>query len=252
MTKSSPLALQTDALSFFYRQTPVLSNLSISIPQGVLLGILGPNGAGKTTLMKILLGLLRPTSGSLSLLGKERKQVQKRLSYVPQKGNVDWDFPANVFEVVLMGRYGHLGWIKRPLKRDREIALEALEQVDLIDLRHRHIRELSGGQQQRVFLARALAQQGDLYFMDEPFAAIDRKTERTLIRIFQSLQREGKTLFIIHHDLHTVREYFDWVYFLNVSTLALGPTQEIFTEENIKRAYHFSYEELASLSHQSQ
>ena len=159
------------------------------------------------------------------------------MGYVPQRESVDWDFPTNAFDVVLMGRYGHLGLLKRPGKRDKEIAWECLERVGMTDFAHRQISQLSGGQQQRVFLARALAQDADVYFMDEPFAGVDAATEIAILRLLSDLRKDGKTVIVVHHDLQTVAEYFDWVILLNMRLVAVGPTREVFTVENLQKAY---------------
>jgi manganese/zinc/iron transport system ATP- binding protein len=201
------------------------------------MAVVGPNGAGKTTLLRALMGLVRPVSGSIALFGRPPTEVRRRIGYVPQRTAVDWDFPATVLDVVLMGRYAHLGWFRRPGPADRERALEALAQVGMDHLADRQIGELSVGQQQRVFVARALAQDADLYLMDEPFAGVDAVTEQAIVEVLRGLQEAGRTVVAVHHDLQTVPDYFDWVTLLNVRCVAWGPMAEAFTVENLRRAY---------------
>lgn len=229
--------IKVEDLTVSYDLKPVLWDIDLNIPQGVLMAIVGPNGAGKSTLIKTMLNLLKPVSGTVTFNNKQYKDVQKTIAYVPQRGSVDWDFPTNVFDVVLMGRYGHAGWFKPLTKKDREIALNALEQVGMADFINRQISELSGGQQQRVFLARALAQQAEIYFMDEPFQGVDAKTEKAIIEILKKLKDENKTVIVVHHDLDTVKEYFDWVTLINMKIVASGKVEEVFTKENIDIAY---------------
>lgn len=206
------------------------------------MAIVGPNGAGKTTLIKAMLGLLKPVSGEVRFadIDKDQRTANKRIGYVPQSGSVDWDFPATVQDVVLMGCYGKLGWIKRPRKEDIELTKQTLKKVGMQDYANRQISQLSGGQQQRVFLARALAQEADIYFMDEPFKGVDAKTETAIVALLKDLKDEGKTVVVVHHDLQTVAEYFDWVTLINLRVVASGPVEEIFNEENLKKAYKSS------------
>lgn len=231
------VSVQVRNLTVNYERTPVLWEVDFEIPAGNLVGVIGPNGAGKSTLLKTLLGLLKPLSGEALFCGKPIKEVQHKIAYVPQRSSVDWDFPITVLDVVLMGRYGKLGLLKRPKKEDREAAKASLERVGMLGFADRQISELSGGQQQRVFLARALLQDADLYFMDEPFAGIDMATEKALIDILGVLKGEGKTLFIVHHDLSTVKSYFDWVVLLNSCLIGCGPVDEVYNEENLKRTF---------------
>jgi len=230
-------AAKVEKLTVNYDKTPVLWEVDFEIPEKQLVGVIGPNGAGKSTLLKTMLGILKPLSGSVSLFGQSYKEVRKKVAYVPQRTSVDWNFPINVLDVVLMGRYGKLGPLKWIKKGDRNAAKEALERVGMLSFAERQISELSGGQQQRVFLARALLQEADLYFMDEPFAGIDMATEKALIELLISLKAEGKTMLIVHHDLTTVKSYFDWVILLNSCLIACGPVQQVFNEENLKKAY---------------
>lgn len=230
-------AVKVEKLTVNYDKTPVLWEVDFEIPEKQLVGIIGPNGAGKSTLLKSLLGILKPLSGAVSLFEKPYKEVRKRVAYVPQRTSVDWNFPIDVLDVVLMGRYGKLGPLKWVKKEDRRAAEGALERVGMLPFAHRQISELSGGQQQRVFLARALLQEADLYLMDEPFAGIDMATEKALIELLISLRAEGKTMLIVHHDLTSVKSYFDWVILLNSCLIAYGPVEKVFNEENLKKAY---------------
>lgn len=240
MTQPLPkhaLAVEVADLTVAYRDRPVLWDVDVEVPVGVLMAVVGPNGAGKTTLLKAILGLVRPAAGSVRIFGQPIKAVRHLVGYVPQHREVDWDFPTNVLDVVMMGRYGHLGWFRRPGPQERAMALAALEQVGMRELADRQISQLSGGQQQRVFLARALVQDAQIYLMDEPFAGVDALTERAILNIMRSLRARGKTVVVVHHDLQTVREYFDWVLLLNVRRVACGPVAEVFTEENLRQTY---------------
>jgi manganese/zinc/iron transport system ATP- binding protein len=241
-------AIDVADLTVAYGNKPVLWDIDMNVPPGILMAIVGPNGAGKTTAIKAILGLIRVAAGRILIFGKPYAEQRRLVGYVPQRGSVDWDFPTNVLDVVLMGRYGALGWLKRPGKKDREEAIEALKKVGMIDFVDRQINQLSGGQQQRIFLARALIQNADVYFMDEPFQGVDATTERAVIDILQELRSRGKTLVVVHHDLQTVPEYFDWVTLLNVRRIASGPVTEVFTEENLRLAYGGR---VAFLSHHS-
>lgn len=229
--------IKVEDLTVAYDLKPVLWDIDLVYPRGQLIAIVGPNGAGKSTLIKTMLNLLEPISGKTLFNGQLYKDVYRTIGYVPQRGSVDWDFPTTVFDVVLMGRYGHAGWFKRVSNKDKELATEALKKVDMLSFLDRQISELSGGQQQRVFLARALVQDADTYFMDEPFQGVDIKTERAIIAILKDLKEQGKTVIVVHHDLDTVPDYFDWVTFINMKIIANGPVPEIFTEENISKAY---------------
>lgn len=230
-------AIKIKDLTVSYDLKPVLWDIDLNIKKGSLMAIVGPNGAGKSTLIKALLGIVKLVTGSVLFFDKEYKDIRKKISYVPQRESVDWDFPTTVFDVVLMGRYGHVGWIKRPGKKDKELALEALKKVGMEQYKNRHIKELSGGQQQRVFLARSLVQEAEIYLMDEPFQGIDVKTEKAVLKILRELKDEGKTVVVVHHDLDTVRDYFDQVTLLNKQIIVSGNVSEVFTQENIKLAY---------------
>ena len=229
--------IEVEDMTVAYGEKPVLWDIDLQIPKGVLMAIVGPNGAGKSTLIKAMLNLIKPISGKVLFEGGSYKENRKKIAYVPQRGSVDWDFPTTVLDVVLMGRYEHIGWFKRVGKKDKELAEKALEKVEMLEFKDRQISELSGGQQQRVFLARALVQEADIYFMDEPFQVIDAKTEKTLVDILKELRKNGRTVIVVHHDLQTVTEYFDWLCLLNTKIMAVGPSEEVFTEENLKATY---------------
>ena len=234
--KQESCAVEVHDLTVAYDAQPVLWEIDLQIPRGTLAAIVGPNGAGKSTLIKAMLGLVRPVSGAVSFQGRQAAG-QKEIAYVPQSGSVDWDFPATVLDVVMMGRYGKLGWFRRPGRAEREMALAMLERVGMRAYAARQISRLSGGQQQRVFLARALAQEAEIYFMDEPFKGVDAQTEQTILALLQELKQQGKTVIVVHHDLQTVSEYFDWVALMNLQVVASGPVDEVFDEENLCRTY---------------
>jgi manganese/zinc/iron transport system ATP- binding protein len=233
MSEQKP-AVEVSDLTVAYRDNPALWDIDLKVPAGILMAVMGPNGAGKTTLLKSLLGLIKPAAGQILIFGKPYQQQRRLVAYVPQRGSVDWDFPTTVLDVVMMGRYGALGWLRRPGQAEREAALLSLEKVGMAGFANRQISQLSGGQQQRVFLARALVQDAQVYFMDEPFQGVDATTERTIVSLLQNLRKDGKTVVVVHHDLQTVKEYFDWVTLLNVRSIASGPVEQSFTEENLR------------------
>jgi manganese/zinc/iron transport system ATP- binding protein len=235
MTTVASLTVQD--LTVAYHKKPVLQAINLELPAGELIGVVGPNGAGKSTLLKAILGLVPAAAGEVRINGQPQAKARQIVGYVPQRGSVDWDFPTNALDVVLMGRYGHLGLLRRPGARDRQVALDCLAQVGMRDWADRQISQLSGGQQQRVFLARALAQDAQIYFMDEPFAGVDAATERAIIGIMQELKARGRTVVVVHHDLNTVPEYFNWLVLLNLRLIAAGPTGSTFTRENLQKAY---------------
>jgi ABC-type Mn/Zn transport systems, ATPase component len=230
-------SLEIHDLTVAYHQKPVLWGIDISITSGRLVGIVGPNGAGKSTLIKACMGLLPLSSGWVKFFGEPFSRAATRIGYVPQRESVDWDFPVNVMDVVLMGRYGRLGLLRRPGKADREIARQCLEKVQMLPYANRQISNLSGGQQQRVFLARALAQEADLYFMDEPFAGVDAATEAAIVAVLRELRDQGKTILVVHHDLPTARQYFDDLVLLNMRLVAYGKTEDVFTAELLQKTY---------------
>ena len=230
-------AVEVRDLTVAYRESPVLWDIDLDVAPGILMAIVGPNGAGKTTLIKTILGLIKPAAGQVRILNQPYQDVASSVGYLPQRGSVDWDFPTSVLDVVLMGLYGRLGWIRRPGSKERAMAMKALEKVDMTAFAQRQIRQLSGGQQQRVFLARALVQDAELYLMDEPLQGVDATTERAIVEILQTLRSSGKTVLVVHHDLQTVSSYFDEVFLLNVRRIASGPVSEVFTDQNLRTTY---------------
>ncbi|MFA5506275.1 MAG: ABC transporter ATP-binding protein [Vulcanimicrobiota bacterium] len=234
-SENAPLSIHD--MTVAYHRKPVLWDIDLDIPEGQLVGIIGPNGAGKSTLIKAVLDLIPRASGRVMMYGKPYSEQRHMVAYVPQRESVDWDFPVNALDVVAMGLYGKLGWFRRLKKAHFEKAREALDRVGMGDYAERQISQLSGGQQQRVFLARALVQDATIYFMDEPFAGVDAATERAIITLLSSLRSAGKTVLVVHHDLQTIPEYFDYLLMLNMRVVAAGPTSEVFTEENLKKTY---------------
>lgn len=229
--------LEIHDLTVSYDQNPVLWNVDLSLPAGKLVGILGPNGAGKSTLIKAIMGLITPTSGYVKIFDKPLNDVRARISYVPQRESVDWNFPASVLDVVMMGTYGKLGLFRRPGKKQKELAMRSLEQVGMSGFVGRQISELSGGQQQRVFIARALAQEADLYLMDEPFAGVDMSTETAIFQLLQEMTAAGKTIIVVHHDIHSAMAFFDWLIMLNLHLVASGPKELVMNEEMLRKTY---------------
>lgn len=234
---ASVMPLRVRDLTVAYHRKPVLWDINADVPAGQLTGIIGPNGAGKSTLIKACLELVPRVSGEVHVFGDPVDRARGRVAYVPQRESVDWDFPVTGLDVVAMGLYRKIGWIRPVGRQQRQVAMEALERVGMADFARRQISQLSGGQQQRLFLARALVQNADLYFMDEPFAGVDAATERAIVALLQQLRAEGKTVLVVHHDLQTVRAYYDRVLLLNLRVVAHGPTSEVFTEENLRKTY---------------
>lgn len=230
-------AIEVHDLTVAYHTQPVLWDVDLELPEGKLIAIVGPNGAGKSTLLKASMGLVKPLTGWVKFFGEEYADRRSWVGYVPQRESVDWDFPTSAIDVVTMGLYGDLGWLRRPTAEHKRIALDCLERVGMERFAERQISRLSGGQQQRVFLARALAQNARLYLMDEPFAGVDATTERAILTLLQELRERGRTVVAVHHDLHTVAEYFDYVVLLNMRLIASGPVQDTFTTENLQRTY---------------
>jgi manganese/zinc/iron transport system ATP- binding protein len=231
------LAVHVEDLTVSYHERAVLWDIDLDVPPGVLAGIIGPNGAGKSTLIKTILGLVRPAAGHVYIHGRPYREQRRLVGYVPQRSSVDWDFPTTALDVVTMGLYGRIGWLRRPGRPHLERAREALDSVGMADLADRQISQLSGGQQQRVFLARALVQDSDVYFLDEPLAGVDAVTERAIMDILRELRAGGKTVIAVHHDLQTVRSYFDWLFILNVRAIAQGPVKQVYTAANLRAAY---------------
>ncbi len=230
-------AIRVTDLTVAYGDKTVLWDIDIEIPRGAMVAVVGPNGAGKTTLIKSIQGLVPRVAGVISIHGRPYEKQRKEVSYVPQRGSVDWDFPTSVVDTVKMGSYGDLGWIRRPGRKEHEKALSALEKVDMLQFAQRQISQLSGGQQQRVFLARALVQSASVYLLDEPFQGVDATTEKAIVRILKELVTGGKTVLAVHHDLNTVSEYYERIAILNVGLVASGKVDEVFNSENLMRAY---------------
>jgi manganese/zinc/iron transport system ATP- binding protein len=235
--ETAPPPLDVHDMTVAYHRRPVLWDVDVAVPEGKLAAIIGPNGAGKSTLIKAILGIIPRASGRVEIYGKPYQEQRRIIGYVPQRESVDWDFPVSALDVVMMGRYGRMGWFRRPGREDREAALACLEKVGMADYAKRQISQLSGGQQQRVFLARALAQDAKLYFMDEPFVGVDAATERAIVALLREMQAQGRTVIAVHHTLQTVREYFDHVILLNMRVVAHGPVDEMFTQENLQKTY---------------
>lgn len=241
LSEHDDMALQVHQLTVNYGKTPVLWDISLEIPKGKIVGIIGPNGAGKSTLIKAALGLLKPISGKIDFFGKPLKAMRLRVGYVPQREAVDWDFPITVRDLVLMGRYGRLGLFRWPRQADWVATDHYLAMVGMEQYANRQISQLSGGQQQRVFIARALLQEADIYFMDEPFAGVDLATETVIMDLLHQLKAKGKTIFVVHHDLNTVESYFDWVIMLNMRLVAYGGVKQVFTPQALLSTYGKSY-----------
>jgi manganese/zinc/iron transport system ATP- binding protein len=233
-----PPALEVKNLTTYYHKKPALWSVDLALPSGKIIGVIGPNGAGKSTLLKTVMGLVKPASGEIRVLGQPVSPKQRRrMGYMPQRGEVDWDFPVHVFDVVMMGRYGRLSLLQRPSKKDMESVWECLAKVKLTAFAHRQIGTLSGGQQQRTFLARAIAQDSDVYLMDEPFAGVDSTTETAMVSLFQELKVQGKTLVVVHHDLSTASRYFDELVLINTRLIGYGKTSEVFTADLLQKTY---------------
>ncbi len=231
----SPLAVR--GLTVSYGQKPAVFSVDMTVQPGAMTAIIGPNGAGKSTLLKAALGIVSPLSGQVTVFGKPLDKQRERIAYVPQRASVDWDFPTRVIDVVLMGLSRQLGLLGRIRARHMSRAMDCLQRVGMRDFADRQIGQLSGGQQQRVFLARALAQDADLYLLDEPFAGVDAATEKAIIAVLKSLREAGKTVVTVHHDLATVTDYFDHVFLINTRKVAEGPVAEAFTAETLQSAY---------------
>lgn len=235
LSTESPLVIRD--LTVAYQDKPVLSDIDLTIPSGKLAAIMGPNGAGKSTLIKAVLGLIPTVAGTVQIFGQNYAQQRKLVGYVPQRSSVDWDFPTTALDVVMMGTYGQLGWLKRPGSTQRRAAMHCLDQVGMADFAQRQISQLSGGQQQRVFLARALAQDAQLYLMDEPFVGVDALTEKAIVDLLKALQQRGRTVVVVHHDLDSAPEYFDWAILINKRLIAAGPFPDAFTSDNLRKTY---------------
>ena len=232
---ASPLAIR--GLTVSYGEKTAVFSVDAVIPPGEMVAIVGPNGAGKSTLLKAVLGIVPRLSGRITVFGQPVERVRSRIAYVPQRASVDWDFPTRVVDVVMMGLYRELGLLRLIRPRHRDKALAALERVGMADFADRQIGQLSGGQQQRVFLARALAQEAELYLLDEPFAGVDAATEKAIVDVLKALRVEGRTVVCVHHDLATVADYFTHVLLINLRKIADGPVSEVFTSQNLQATY---------------
>lgn len=255
MSDRSIPSLQIHHLTVNYDRNPVLWDITLEVPEGVLVGIMGPNGAGKSTLIKAALGLVKPISGKVEFMGQPLKKVRQKVAYVPQRESVDWNFPITVKDLVLMGRYGQLGLFHRPREADYAAVENYLNIVGMSPFANRQIGELSGGQQQRAFIARALLQEADIYFMDEPFAGIDLATETVLMQLMHQLKKKNKTILVVHHDLNTMEQYFDWGIMLNMRLVACGDMKSVFNKQNLNDTYGKSFallDEALKLSQQKQ
>lgn len=230
-------SVETHNLTVIYDKKPAIWNIDFTLPTGKIIGIMGPNGSGKSTLLKAIMGIIEPNIGYSKIFDQELDDVRNKVSYVPQRQSVDWDFPASVWDVVAMGRYATKGLFKRLNKEDQTIIDDSLAKVNMTPFSNRQISQLSGGQQQRVFLARALAQNADIYLMDEPFVGVDAATEQAIINLMKSMRDAGKTLLVVHHDLHTAQDYFEHMVLLNTRLVAEGPTSEVFTQEILTETY---------------
>lgn len=240
-------AITIKDLTVVYNAKPVIWDLDLIVPQETMLGIIGPNGSGKTTLLKSIVNIIEPVAGTISIHTNSVTNKVQTVAYVPQKSSIDWTFPINVYDVVMMARTANLPWYKKAQKADHEIAQWALEQVGMINFKDRHISKLSGGQQQRVFIARALAQQTDILILDEPFNGIDITTEQLILHLLHRLKNSGKTILVVHHDLTTVQKYFDWAFLMNIKHIALGPTNAVLTQENIEKTFQVPFNWNSSL-----
>lgn len=232
---NSPLSVHD--MTVAYRRRPVLWDIDYDAPSASLVAIVGPNGAGKSTLIKACLGLVPMITGRVEFWGAPLRRQRRNIGYVPQRESVDWDFPVSALDVVCMGRYRMIGWCRPVSRAHRHAAMASLERVGMSSYADRQISQLSGGQQQRVFLARALAQEATLYFMDEPFAGVDAATELAIVDVLRELRAEGKTVLCVHHDLQTVRTYFDHVLMLNGRIVAAGDAASTFTPDNLQKTY---------------
>ena len=229
--------IEAHNLTVLYGRKPAIWNVDFKLPEGQVIGIMGPNGSGKSTLLKSIMGVVTPTTGYTKVYDQELNQVRHKVSYVPQRQEIDWDFPASVWDIVSMGRFHVRGLFKRLTSEDNDIIQESLEKVNMLGFAKRQISKLSGGQQQRVFLARAIAQQGELFLMDEPFAGVDIATEEMIVDLLKEMKDQGKTLVIVHHDLHTAQSYFDNLVLMNTRLVACGKTSDVFTDQILTDTY---------------
>ncbi len=236
--------LSVNQLNVKYKKRSVLWDVSFSLPLGQLVGILGPNGAGKSTLLQSLLGLIKPSYGLIRLNHEPIEKYLHKIAYIPQKTQIDWNFPISVLKFVLMGSFHRM---RSPDQNEKNKAKNILDQLQMLPFASRPISQLSKGQQQKLFIARSLLQEPDIFLMDEPFANLDMMTERVVMNIFKDLQKKGKTFLIVHHDLAKVKQYFDWVVFINTSLICSGPVQKVFNHQTIAQCFgkdHIFFEEM--------
>jgi manganese/zinc/iron transport system ATP- binding protein len=240
--------IEAHNLTVLYGRKPAIWNVDFKLPEGQVIGIMGPNGSGKSTLLKSIMGVVTPTTGYTKVYDQDLNQVRHKVSYVPQRQEIDWDFPASVWDIVSMGRFHVRGLFKRLTSEDNDIIQESLEKVNMLGFAKRQISQLSGGQQQRVFLARAIAQQGELFLMDEPFAGVDIATEEMIVDLLKEMKDQGKTLVIVHHDLHTAQSYFDHLVLMNTRLVACGKTSDVFTDQILTDTYGGKLTTIAKIS----
>ena len=240
--------IEAHNLTVLYGRKPAIWNVDFKLPEGQVIGIMGPNGSGKSTLLKSIMGVVTPTTGYTKVYDQDLNQVRHKVSYVPQRQEIDWDFPASVWDIVSMGRFHVRGLFKRLTSEDNDIIQESLEKVNMLGFAKRQISQLSGGQQQRVFLARAIAQQGELFLMDEPFAGVDIATEEMIVDLLKEMKDQGKTLVIVHHDLHTAQSYFDHLVLMNTRLVACGKTSDVFTDQILTDTYCGKLTTIAKIS----
>jgi manganese/iron transport system ATP-binding protein/manganese/zinc/iron transport system ATP- binding protein len=241
-------AIEVSHLTVSYGPSPALLDVSVRIEPGQLVGVIGPNGAGKSTFIKAVLGFVPRDFGEVKILGVPADEAKGKVAYVPQRGAVDWDFPITVEDVVMMGRYGHIRWWKDPSREDFQRVEAALEMVRMSDFRKRQIGQLSGGQQQRVFMARALAQGGEVLLLDEPFAGVDAATERAILDVMRNAKREGRTLIVVHHDLATAAEFFDRLLLIKQRIYAYGSPERVLREDLLSEVYEGKLRVFADLN----
>ena len=240
--------IEAHNLTVLYGRKPAIWNVDFKLPEGQVIGIMGPNGSGKSTLLKSIMGVVAPTTGYTKVYDQDLNQVRHKVSYVPQRQEIDWDFPASVWDIVSMGRFHVRGLFKRLTSEDNDIIQESLEKVNMLGFAKRQISQLSGGKQQRVFLARAIAQQGELFLMDEPFAGVDIATEEMIVDLLKEMKDQGKTLVIVHHDLHTAQSYFDHLVLMNTRLVACGKTSDVFTDQILTDTYGGKLTTIAKIS----
>ncbi len=240
--------LQIKDLTVAYQNNVVLQNVNLSIPSGNLVGIIGPNGAGKSTLLNAIMHLIPKIEGEVKIKGESLKTIRKQVAFIPQRDSVDWNFPISVLDLVLMGRYAKLPWYKKITDLDKQQALNCLEKVNMLNFADKHISELSGGEKQRIFIARALAQEAEVYFFDEPLVGIDATSEKEIMEILNQMKMEGKSIFVVHHDLQSSVEYFDWVIFINRKIVASGPISSVFSLQNLQNTYGEAFSVLSKIN----